>query len=88
MLLTEFGSIVQKGKFSAGTVHLVSVLKSVLLPTFGSPTIPICKYFFFIRSLVFRKSEHEEEEEEGHERVLVQLAGGKSANIQTVDQRD
>ena len=41
-----------------------------------------------MRSLVFRKSEHEdeeeeeEEEEEGRERVLVQLAGGKSANIQ------
>ena len=35
-----FGSMVQKGKFSAGTVSLVRVLKRVLLPTLGRPTIP------------------------------------------------
>jgi hypothetical protein len=35
-----FGSIVQKGKFSAGIEDLVKALKSVDLPTFGSPTIP------------------------------------------------
>lgn len=35
------GSIVQKGKFSAGMPIFVSTLNSVLFPTFGSPTIPI-----------------------------------------------
>lgn len=40
--LTWLGSIVQKGKFSAGMLSLVSTLNSVLLPTFGIPTIPIC----------------------------------------------
>jgi hypothetical protein len=35
-----FGSIVQKGKFSAGIEDLVKALKRVDLPTFGSPTIP------------------------------------------------
>lgn len=39
---TWFGSIVQKGKFSAGMPILVSTLNSVLLPTLGMPTIPIC----------------------------------------------
>ena len=37
------GSIVQKGKFSAGAFDFVRALKSVDLPTFGSPTIPHCK---------------------------------------------
>jgi hypothetical protein len=32
--------MVQKGKFSAGMLHLVSVLYKVLLPTFGRPTMP------------------------------------------------
>ena len=41
--LTWFGSIVQNGKFSAGMPIFVRTLKSVLFPTFGSPTIPICK---------------------------------------------
>lgn len=40
--LTSFGSMVQKGKFSAGIEHLVSVLYSVDLPTLGIPTIPTC----------------------------------------------
>ena len=40
--LTLFGSMVQKGKFSAGMPILLSVLKSVLLPTLGKPTIPTC----------------------------------------------
>lgn len=34
------GSIVQNGKFSAGTALLVMTLKNVDLPTFGRPTIP------------------------------------------------
>ncbi len=41
-LLTLFGSIVQKGKFSAGIPILLRVLNRVLLPTFGRPTIPTC----------------------------------------------
>jgi hypothetical protein len=35
-----FGSIVQKGKFSAAIADSVNALKSVDLPTFGRPTIP------------------------------------------------
>jgi hypothetical protein len=35
--------MVQKGKFSAGTLDLVNALKRVDFPTFGSPTIPHCK---------------------------------------------
>ena len=42
VLLTLLGSMVQKGKFSAGIDTLPSVLNSVLFPTFGNPTIPIC----------------------------------------------
>lgn len=34
--------MVQKGKLSAGIPILVSVLKRVLLPTLGKPTIPTC----------------------------------------------
>ena len=38
------GSIVQKGKFAACAAAVwVSALKSVDLPTFGSPTIPVLK---------------------------------------------
>lgn len=40
-LLTLLGSMVQKGKFSAGALSLVSRLNSVLLPTLGRPTMPI-----------------------------------------------
>ena len=40
---TLLGSMVQNGKFSAGMVHLVSTLKSVLLPTFGMPQMPILR---------------------------------------------
>ena len=40
--LTLLGSMVQKGKFSAGIDTLPRVLKRVLLPTLGSPTMPIC----------------------------------------------
>ncbi len=39
---TSLGSMVQKGKFSAGMEQLVRQLYSVLLPTFGSPTMPTC----------------------------------------------
>ncbi len=42
ILLTLLGSMVQNGKFSAGIDTLPSVLNSVLFPTFGNPTIPIC----------------------------------------------
>lgn len=37
------GSMVQKGKFSAGMDSLVRVLNSVDLPTLGRPTMPICR---------------------------------------------
>jgi len=42
IMLTLLGSMVQNGKFSAGMDTLPGVLKSVLFPTFGNPTIPIC----------------------------------------------
>lgn len=35
--------MVQKGKFSAGTVYLLIKLKVVDFPTFAIPTIPIFK---------------------------------------------
>ena len=35
-----FGSMVQNGKFSAAMLARVSALKSVDLPTLGSPTMP------------------------------------------------
>jgi hypothetical protein len=39
-----FGSIVQKGKFSAcALLEFVKALNKVDLPTFGSPTIPHLK---------------------------------------------
>ena len=41
--LFSLGSMVQKGKFSAGASLLVKMLKNVDLPTFGSPTIPTFK---------------------------------------------
>ena len=40
--LTLLGSMVQKGKFSAGMDTLPRTLNRVLFPTFGNPTIPIC----------------------------------------------
>lgn len=42
--LFSFGSMVQKGKFSAGAALLVKTLKNVDLPTFGTPTMPILKF--------------------------------------------
>ena len=42
VMLTLLGSIVQKGKFSAGMPIFVSVLNRVLLPTLGKPTMPTC----------------------------------------------
>ena len=39
---TSFGSMVQKGKFSAGMLHFVRVLYNVDLPTLGRPTMPTC----------------------------------------------
>jgi hypothetical protein len=41
--LPTFGSIVQKGKFSAGIDDFVKALKRVDFPTLGSPTIPHLK---------------------------------------------
>jgi hypothetical protein len=38
--MPTFGSMVQKGKFAASAFALESELKSVLLPTFGKPTMP------------------------------------------------
>ena len=38
-----FGSIVQKGKFSAGIEDWVMALNNVDLPTFGKPMIPHLK---------------------------------------------
>lgn len=35
--LFSFGSMVQKGKFSAGAALLVKTLKNVDFPTFGTP---------------------------------------------------
>ncbi len=43
------GSIVQNGKFSAGTAFSVRALKSVDLPTFGRPTIPILRLIILFR---------------------------------------
>ena len=40
--MPTWGSIVQKGKFSAGAFDFVSALNRVDLPTLGSPTIPHC----------------------------------------------
>jgi len=34
----SFGSMVQKGKFSAGIANFVTMLKKVDFPTFGNPT--------------------------------------------------
>ena len=39
----SLGSMVQKGKFSAGMFMRVRMLKSVDLPTLGMPTIPILR---------------------------------------------
>lgn len=44
----SFGSIVQKGKFSAGMDNLVKVLNKVDFPTFGSPT---CTFHTPVRTL-------------------------------------
>lgn len=43
--LATLGSIVQNGKFSAATESLLSVLKRLLLPTLGNPTMPILRLF-------------------------------------------
>uniref|UniRef100_A0A182QSV7 Uncharacterized protein n=1 Tax=Anopheles farauti TaxID=69004 RepID=A0A182QSV7_9DIPT len=40
----EPGSMVQKGKFSAGAALFVSTLKKVDLPTFGTPTMPMRRF--------------------------------------------
>ena len=45
LTLAILGSIVQKGKFSAGTYNFDKRLKVVDFPTLGKPTIPIFKVF-------------------------------------------
>src|ERR1051325_8567129 len=40
MTTPTFGSMVQNGKLAASALALESELKSVLLPTFGRPTMP------------------------------------------------
>ena len=51
VITPTLGSIVQKGKFAACAFAFDKQLKSVDLPTFGSPTIPHCNailiYYFF-----------------------------------------
>lgn len=42
--LFSFGSIVQKGKFSAAAELFVNTLKNVDFPTFGTPTMPTFKF--------------------------------------------
>jgi hypothetical protein len=42
---------VQNGKFSAGTDFAVKALKSVDLPTFGRPTMPIDSAMIYIAFL-------------------------------------
>ena len=39
-MIATCGSMVQNGKFAAGILDFVKALKSVDLPTFGSPTSP------------------------------------------------
>ena len=46
-----FGSIVQNGKLAASMPALVSALKRVDLPTFGSPTIPHLNPILFVTFL-------------------------------------
>ena len=41
--MPTLGSMVQKGKFSAGIEDFVKALNSVDFPTFGSPIIPHLK---------------------------------------------
>ena len=45
-----FGSIVQKGKFSAGIDDFVMALNRVDLPTFGRPTMPHLNPISFLNS--------------------------------------
>ena len=51
VITPTLGSIVQKGKFAACAFAFDKQLKSVDLPTFGSPTIPHCNailiYYFY-----------------------------------------
>ena len=47
VITPTLGSIVQKGKFAACAFALERQLKSVDLPTFGSPTIPHFNAIFF-----------------------------------------
>lgn len=70
--LFSLGSMVQKGKFSAGASLFVRMLKKVDLPTLGSPTIPTFKLVptrpisglasgtaFFLGGIVENEPKHE-----------------------------
>ena len=49
VITPTLGSIVQKGKFAACAFAFDKQLKSVDLPTFGSPTIPHCNAIYLFR---------------------------------------
>jgi hypothetical protein len=51
VITPTLGSIVQKGKFAACALALDKQLKSVDLPTLGSPTIPHFNAIFFYKRL-------------------------------------
>ena len=52
-----FGSIVQKGKFSAwALLELVNALNNVDLPTLGNPTIPHLKPIYLLFTVLENKS--------------------------------
>ncbi|EKO36547.1 hypothetical protein B273_1303 [SAR86 cluster bacterium SAR86E] len=46
LTIPRLGSIVQKGKFSAGIADLVMALNNVDFPTLGNPRIPHLKPMF------------------------------------------
>ena len=54
VITPTLGSIVQKGKFAACAFAFESELKSVDLPTLGSPTMPHCRAISLKIWLVFR----------------------------------
>jgi hypothetical protein len=61
VITPTFGSIVQKGKFAACALAFDRQLKSVDLPTLGSPTIPHCNaidFQIFAKLLFFPQSDN------------------------------
>ena len=53
VITPTFGSIVQKGKFAACAFAFDKQLKSVDLPTFGSPTIPHCNAIYLFCYFIY-----------------------------------